>query len=109
MNARNVLAAAIGVVVGAMVPMAYGQSSAGGAPPPAAAAGTAATTKPGAAHHKHDAAHHSSRAMRHHPAQASAAAMRDGEYHAALRSCVSGPSAQRDSCLDDAIARHGRS
>ena len=33
----------------------------------------------------------------------------DTAYRSALRSCVEGPAAQRDTCLDSAIARYGRS
>jgi len=34
---------------------------------------------------------------------------RDNPYRTALRRCVEGQSAQRDQCLNDAIARYGRS
>jgi len=33
----------------------------------------------------------------------------DSAYRAALRRCVEGPQGQRQSCLDDAIARFSRS
>jgi hypothetical protein len=31
----------------------------------------------------------------------------DSAYRAALRRCVTGPSAERDTCLDQAISRYG--
>jgi len=33
----------------------------------------------------------------------------DPAYHAALKQCIAGPDSQRDSCLDDAIARYSHS
>jgi len=56
---------------------------------------------------KHAMAHHAKR----HGSQASAnaeASGSDSAYKAALRQCVTGPAAQRDSCLDQAISRYAR-
>jgi hypothetical protein len=111
MNARNLLGTTIGVALAAVTLVASGQSSTGGATSPAPAAATAPAAKPGAthaAHHKH--AHHAaSHKTTHHAANAGATSAAGGDYHAALKSCVSGPASQRDSCLDSAIARYGRS
>jgi hypothetical protein len=60
-------------------------------------------------HQKHHAVSHN-RSHSHGATMAVASAASNGEttYRAALRKCVEGPKARRDSCLDDAIARFGR-
>jgi hypothetical protein len=59
-------------------------------------------------HQKHHAVSHN-RSHSHGATMAVASAASDGEttYRAALRKCVEGPKARRDSCLNDAIARFG--
>jgi hypothetical protein len=48
--------------------------------------------------------------MQHKPmASAQPAGSRETSYQMALRHCAQGPIGQRDSCLDSAIARYGRS
>jgi hypothetical protein len=49
---------------------------------------------------------HRAAARRGRPADAMASNAGDSAYRAALRRCVTGPEQQRDSCLDDAIARY---
>ena len=49
---------------------------------------------------------HRAATKRGHPANTMASNAGDSAYHAALRRCVTGPEQQRDSCLDDAIARY---
>ncbi len=65
-------------------------------------------------HHKHQKhqRHHAVSHNRSHShgatmARASAASHGETTYRAALRKCVEGPKARRDSCLNDAIAQFG--
>lgn len=61
-------------------------------------------------HSQHHATSHSSSPTHHkHMASAPAAGNQETTYRAALKSCVEGPAGQRDSCLDNAIMRFGRS
>ena len=70
----------------------------------------AATTAPASGADKHHStAHHQMHAKPEPMAAASAAGSQESAYRAALRNCVAGPAGQKERCLDDAIARHGRS
>jgi hypothetical protein len=74
---------------------------------PAAATGSKATT--GAT--KHAAKTHRTAKKTHRTSRRttmSESNNADSAYRAALRQCVTGPASQRDSCLDQAIARYGR-
>jgi len=68
------------------------------------------TTKSPAKSHmaSRDKATHRSAAKRGQGANAMESNTGDSAYRAALRRCVTGPASQRDSCLDDAIARYAR-
>ena len=75
------------------------------APGQAKAATKAATGKHSSAAHPmahRQAAHHRMREASDRTTSA------DSAYKAALRRCVTGPESARDSCLDQAIAQHGR-
>jgi len=99
---------------------AAGNASANSAAPPAASI-TAPTDNGGAtspeATDAHAAAKHERHAMKQHPmhrrdttmATAMSTGTGDPAYRAALKDCVAGPDGQRDSCIDDAIARFGQS
>lgn len=74
-----------------------------------AAAGQPAKTSTNK-HHKHHAASHKSSNMQHKSmASARSRGSEETAYQMALRHCVEGPMAQRDSCLDSAVMRYGRS
>jgi len=60
-------------------------------------------------HSRHHAAHASGHKHPAHTTAAAPASSQDAAYQTALRSCVEGPAGQRDSCLDGAISRFGRS
>jgi len=61
-------------------------------------------------HSRHHAASHNSSHTNHkHVASATTGGDQETAYRAALKSCVEGPAAQRDNCLDDAIVRYGGS
>jgi hypothetical protein len=59
--------------------------------------------------HAHHAAKHSSTQARSPAMAMTATGTGNPAYRSALRDCVAGPEGQRDSCLDDAIARFGQS
>jgi hypothetical protein len=102
---------------------AASSASSGNASP--GASGSAATSDHGASASRSGNAAHHTHAMRHHPRHARTQASRghrgesmarndsgsnagESQYRAALRRCVEGPQAQRDSCLDQAIQANGR-
>jgi hypothetical protein len=62
-------------------------------------------------HHQHHAASHKTpNGTQHNPmGSVSSASSSETAYRMALRHCVEGPMGRRDGCLDDAIARYGRS
>ena len=60
-------------------------------------------------HERHATKHHSMRRRDTTMAAAVNTGTGDPAYRAALKHCVAGPEGQRDSCLDDAIARFGQS
>lgn len=68
-----------------------------------AKAGTVAAT---GGSHQHANAQHRSHAS--HKQMASSANSEDSVYRAALKTCVQGPSTQKDRCIDDTIMRFGR-
>lgn len=68
---------------------------------PAAAPTTTATKHHAKAHHQKHATHAST--------GAASTGNQEMAYRAALKNCVAGPAAQRERCLDDSIARFGRS
>ncbi|MGE5171934.1 MAG: hypothetical protein ACM3JC_16350 [Rudaea sp.] len=97
----------------AALALATGVQAAAPAQPPAtthaaatstagARAGTSAKTGKSAKSHK--AARPTTRRS---TASAEGARSGDNAYRAALRQCITGPAAQRDTCIDDAIARYG--
>ena len=118
MNLRSAYPAGIGVFLTLLTLSAAGQQTAGAsvAPSKTATANTAASdaagksdTKSTSGTHKHHVkAHHNEHARRQSTTAASTG-NQETAYRAALRNCVAGPAAQRDSCLDNSIARFGRS
>ena len=95
---------------------AQAPAPAAGAPSPSTTAATATTSaqkaQPGtqkraAAKTQHAKKQHN--AMHTTRAKASNATPRESQYRTALRRCVEGVPARRDQCLNDAIARYGRS
>jgi hypothetical protein len=121
MNSRSMYPAGLGVCLALLALSAEGQTTAGSssqaanAPSNATAANTstsaAAVTKaPASGHHKHhSAAHHQMHAKGEPMVAAPTAGSQESAYRAALKNCVAGPAEQKERCLDDAIARHGRS
>ena len=125
MNSRSMYPAGLGVCLAFLAVSAVGQSQMGSSSHSAmapsktatantttnAAAGTTTAPPSGTKGTKkhHSTAHHQMHAKPESMAAASAADGRESAYRAALRSCVAGPAAQKERCLDDAIARHGRS
>ena len=95
------------------------QAASNAAPPSATTHAASAATKAGTkaattaksskskTAHKTAASHAARRTTRTRTASAEPASGADTAYRAALRQCVTGPAAQRDSCIDDAIARYG--
>lgn len=72
------------------------------------AAGKSAVAPASNTQEHHATAHHKTHAKHKRMATASPASNQDTAYHAALKHCVAGPAGQRESCLDDTIARFGR-
>lgn len=72
----------------------------------AAQADTQATATAAPAKSKHAKKQSTTQARRDH---GMAASTRESPYQTALRRCVTGQAQQRDQCVDDAIARYGRS
>jgi hypothetical protein len=110
-----------GTTTQAATPNASAPSSGNASP---SASGSAATNDHGATGSSGKAAHRT-RAMRHQARHARGEARRgnrgesmarndagshagESQYRSALRRCVEGPQAQRDSCLDQAIQANGR-
>ena len=95
------------------------QAASNAAPPSATTHAASAATKAGTkaattaksskskTAHKTAASHAARRTTRTRTASAEPASGTDTAYRAALRQCVTGPAAQRDSFIDDAIARYG--
>ena len=121
MNSRSMYPIGLGIVLAVLALSAAGQSTTGKASDAAMApkatatanatsAGTGTTTAPtsGAKKH-HSTAHHQAHAKHQPMAAASPAGEQDSAYRAALETCVAGPTSQKDRCLNDAIARFGRS
>ena len=120
MNLRNVYPVGLGVCLTLLALSAGGQTATGNPSHSAAGQGAAATANApssdsagksktaAASTHKHHApAHHTTHAK--HEQAAAASGNQETAYRTALKSCVAGPAGQRDRCLDDAIARYGRS
>jgi hypothetical protein len=99
MNARAYHPTILGSFLALLVTGAAAQT--GAAPPSAASAPqhAAAPITPKTHHVTHPRHEHSSSTVSGH----------DAAYRTALRRCVEGQAQQRESCLDDAIARFGRS
>ncbi len=80
---------------------------------PAGGATTNASTStmaPANSTHKHHAmAHHETHAKHKHMATGPSVSNQEDAYRSALKGCVAGTPAQRDGCLDNTIARFGRS
>jgi hypothetical protein len=123
MNSRNIYPAGLGVCLALFALSAVGQTTVGSsshtatAPSKTATANTtmnaatgAATTAPASGAKKHHSTTHHQKHPKSQPMEAaSAAGSQESAYRAALKNCVAGPAAQKERCLDDAIARHGRS
>ena len=92
----------------ALAPIAQAATNAPSNAAPAAQSSSGATSKSATGTTKHTMRmHHGNKmARRTSPAMASENSA-DSAYRAALRQCVTGPAAQRDTCLDQAIARYG--
>jgi hypothetical protein len=120
MKLRTFYPASIGVCLTLLALSAGGQTTTGNAshdavtPGKAATAGatTSAASKsamaPASNTQHHATAHHKTHAKHKQMATASPTSNQDTAYHAALKHCVAGPAGQRESCLDDTIARFGR-
>jgi hypothetical protein len=113
MKARIAYPAGLGVCLAALALAASGQTSSGNqthATTDAAktATGNAAVNSSSNPDQHHATAHHRSNTKQKHMARASPSDYRETAYSAALKQCVMGPTGQRDSCLDGAIARFGR-
>ena len=118
MNLRIRYPLGIGVCLMLLALSEAGQTTAGAAMAPSntATANTAASDtggKPSAtpttSTHKHHVKAHDHKHAMHKSATAASTGKQETAYRAALRNCVAGPAAQRESCLDDSIARFGRS
>jgi hypothetical protein len=123
MNSRSTYSAGLGVCLTLLALAAAGQTTTGSSsnaamtPSKAATANTttsaatgATTTAPASGAHKHHStAHHQMHARAEPMAAASVAGNQETAYRVALRNCVAGPAGQREGCLDNAIARFGRS
>ncbi len=123
MNSRNALSICFIAAGALLAASAHAQSPANPASPgastPAAPAANAPATsaqsgtaaaKQGAAHGKKHAMTHakSHHAMHKQMTHATPAPDPDTAYRMALKQCVQGPPAQKDSCIDQTIARFGR-
>ncbi len=75
----------------------------------AAPAPKATTAHATGKHERHATKHHSMHRRDTTMAAAAKTGTGDPAYRTALKNCVAGPEGQRDSCLDDAIARFGQS
>ena len=118
MNLKSVYPVGLGVCLTLLALSAGGQTATGNPSPAATGQGAAATANApssesagksktaAASTHKHHATHHATHTKHDQPATSG---YRETPYRTALRSCVTGPAGQRDRCLDDAIARYGRS
>lgn len=123
MNSQSMYPAGLGVCLALLALSAAGQtttsssSHAATAPSTTATAKTTtnaatgpATTAPASGAKKHHSTTHHQKHPKPQPMEAaSAAGSQESAYRAALKNCVAGPAAQKERCLDDAIARHGRS
>jgi hypothetical protein len=107
MKSPSLYPAALGVCLTFLALSAGAQTATGNASPAATGSSTMA---PAASTHKHHAmAHHQTHAKHMHMGAGASGSNQDEAYRSALKSCVAGPQTQRDGCLDDAIARFGRS
>jgi len=113
---RPILGACIAMMAFAAQAQSYGTHAANTAPPPGQTAthspspssSTGQTAAP-AQNKQRAASRHESSGQHKAVPEASNEMSGDTAYRSALRSCVQGPEGQRDSCLDGAIARFGRS
>jgi hypothetical protein len=98
-------ASALAFAVHAQQPAGTSSSRTSTAAASSATSSQPAQTKARQGARKHTPAH---RGMRHDATMArDEAGGADSAYRAALRRCVTGPSAERDTCLDQAISRYG--
>jgi len=102
MNLRQSLTLGLGACFAAMTFAAAAQSASQSSPP-SASDKSAATSQSTSKRHATSAP----RASASH--EQMAAGSQDTAYHDALKQCVAGPADQRDRCIDNAIARFGRS
>jgi hypothetical protein len=121
MSPRTVAQTILAASALALALNAGAQTPTSGAAQPAAAKAATNTGAPSAAsgqseksttgkHHRHHAASHTAGNAQHKPMEsARPASSQETAYQMALRHCVAGPTGQRDSCLDSAITRYGRS
>lgn len=113
--------AGLGVCLALLALSAGAQTTTGDAPHAVAAPGTTANTGTAAgsaggaptapasnSHKHHTTAHHQAQGKQKPMAEESPGSVQDTAYGNALRHCVEGQAGQRDSCLDNAIARFGR-
>ena len=118
MTLRYTYPVGLGVCLTLLALSAGGQTATGNPSQSATGQGAAATANAPSSHsapkpktaaastHKHHATHPATHTKHDQPATSG---YRETPYRTALRSCVAGPAGQRDRCLDDAIARYGRS
>lgn len=109
MNPRRLHQALAIALLGAAATMASAQTGTTASKPAGAPPANAATAPTDAS-----AAHTAMTGMRRKQADKAHAAPRrvastESPYQAALKRCVEGPQAQRDSCIDQAISQYGRS
>jgi hypothetical protein len=122
MKTPSLLSVSLLAAFGLLAQIASAQSTAMPASPaasPSAAAPAAAASSPASAnepakastathHKKHKTSHAKTAAKQPAMADSRMATGNDTPYRMALKQCVQGPAANKDSCIDNAIARFGR-
>lgn len=107
MKSPILYATMLGVCLTFLTLSAGGRTTTGNATQGAA---SGSTMVPAGSSHKHHAmAHHETHAKHRHIGAGSAGSYQEEAYRNALKNCVAGAPSQRDGCLDDTIARFGRS
>lgn len=114
MKSRILYPASVAACVTLLALSAWAQATDTGAGTPKTSSNAATATVTGGAstattHATKASAHHKAHSKHKHTAATTTGANQDLAYRAALKSCVTEQTAQRESCLDDTIARFDRS
>jgi len=111
MNSRHCYPTIVGSCIAAFAACVFAQAPATSAAVSASGAAQATEHPPAAQTSAPAKMHHAKKHKAMHSARTneSMANPQDAAYRTALRQCVEGQASQRDQCLDDAIARYGRS